>query len=665
MRLPPRVDRCRVLVVAGLCALFVWVGVAPACADAPSSAGDISVAQTLGERELTVVLRRVTSVPGPLQVEIVTHAGSPEGRLALTVTPTGATTTGADAASVGVPADRSELELAGAPGAYTTALHMNRVGPWELSIDDGVRVARIPFVVPAQVSTPPERLVYGGFLVAGLSLPIAAVVALRARRTGWALIPAAGVVAGVAVAVTAALLSASLPLPPQPGEQLDPSVGNVSDPYALNKPLTSDFSRPPVILTVASAPLTAGSPGELDLVLTDSATGGLVDDLLVHDSALMHLLTVSPSGRLSHLHPIRTGPGRYQVRIASPEAGRNALSVELVRRGGGVQMVRAATGFLVQGGAPTAAATPVGLGADRMVTAAQVGGEPVTLRTTTAPIAGAPVTLTAGFGDANDLQPWLGMVGHMITAGPVPEGASDIAAAVHDSPIWGHAHSMGPAAMPGMPGHGAHEHGGTDADAQDGHGTDPGTKDHDEHGPRRGTDDQPGMDHGSGVHDHDDGDGRGGAGSADDGNSHHGVHSRTDVTDQPGRGRVSDAVDGYAGAGRDGGMNAEGRGDSGVPGPPGTDHGMHDHQGSATESGAGKEHGGDTAASGRGEMLMPPVNGDSAPDETVAAYGPDVSFTYTFPTEGQYRLWIQVERNYRILTVPLVLEVGAAPGGQR
>ena len=65
-----------------------------------------------------------------------------------------------------------------------------------------------------------------------------------------------------------------------------------------------------------------------------------------------------------------------------------------------------------------------------------------------------------------------------------------------------------------------------------------------------------------------------------------------------------------------------------------------------------------------GAMLMLPVNGDSAPDETVAAYGPAVPFTFTFPGPGEYRVWIQVERNYTVLTIPVVLDV-AAPGGSR
>ena len=77
--------------------------------------------------------------------------------------------------------------------------------------------------------------------------------------------------------------------------------------------------------------------------------------------------------------------------------------------------------------------------------------------------------------------------------------------------------------------------------------------------------------------------------------------------------------------------------------------------------------GGTGAGSGGGSdamVGMTPVNGDSAPDETVAAYGPDIPFTYTFPVAGQYRLWIQVERGFTLLTVPVVLDVPAASAGQ-
>ncbi|MBU3067365.1 hypothetical protein KO481_38320 [Nocardia sp. NEAU-G5] len=527
--------------------LLMLVGVAPAVADAPSAGGDVSVAQTLGDRELTVVLRRVTSVPGPLQVEVVTHAGTAGGQLTLDATPTGASSATSTLPAPGAPTSRGTVDLGAAPGMYSATLRVDRPGPWELAVGDGTRVARIPFIVPKQVTTPPERLVYGGFLAAGVLLPVSIVVAVRARRTAWALLPAGGMVAGIAVAVTAGVLSSSLPLPPQPGVQLDPSVDNVGNPYALGQPLISDFSRPPVMLALGGAPLSAGRAGDLDLYLTDAATGAPVDDLIIEDSALIHLLIVGPTGELAHLHPIRIAPGHYQIHLTPPEAGHYALSAELARRGGGVQMVRAATGFDVQQGnspapLPNTAAT-VHLGGTTGTATTAVGPTPITVVTTDA-VAGAPITLTATVGSAGDLQPWLGMVGHMIVAGPLPPSDADIGTAVQNAQVWGHAHSMGGMSMAEMNG--------------------PGTMP-----------DMPGM---------------------------------TGMTNAPSS--------------------------SATPGTNG------------------------------GAMLMLPVNGDSAPDETVAAYGPGVPFTYTFTTPGEYRVWIQVERNYTVLTIPVVLDV-AASGASR
>jgi len=81
----------RLAVVAGLPLVLLLSTAVPAMADSASAGADVMVAQTLGDRELTVVLRRVTSVPGPLSVDIITHAGTVPGGLALAVTPTGTT----------------------------------------------------------------------------------------------------------------------------------------------------------------------------------------------------------------------------------------------------------------------------------------------------------------------------------------------------------------------------------------------------------------------------------------------------------------------------------------------------------------------------------------------------------------------------------------------
>src|ERR1700759_5431517 len=73
---------------AGLVALLLLLTIlpaTPAAADAPSAGGDVTVAQTLGDRDLTLILRRVTSVPGPLRVDVITHVGTAPGSLTLTV----------------------------------------------------------------------------------------------------------------------------------------------------------------------------------------------------------------------------------------------------------------------------------------------------------------------------------------------------------------------------------------------------------------------------------------------------------------------------------------------------------------------------------------------------------------------------------------------------
>jgi hypothetical protein len=493
-------SRCAAL--AALLLLLV-VPAGPAAADSPSSGGDVTIAQTLGDRDVTLILRRVTSVPGPLRVDVITHVGTPAGTLTLAVIP----------ASSGTPAGSAQVNLGATPGSYGATLRIAGAGSWELSVGDGQRTARVPFVVTAQVASPPERAVYGGFLAAGILLLMALVVAVRARQAWWVAVPGAGVVAGVAVAVTGAVLSASLPLPPRPGLQIAATEKNAINPYALSQPLIVDYSRPPAVLTVAHRSAT----GDIDLTVTDASTGLPADDLVVHDDALIHLMVVGPSGQLWHVHPIRIGLGAYQVHLPLPHTGHYALTAELQRLGGGRQLLRAATGIDVTAPPATAAGTApaITLTAGRS-TKTTVDGVPVSVKAASA-TAGSAVTFTLTAGSTATLQPWLGMLGHLIVVGPLA-ATSDAGAAAQAAPTWVHAHSMGDLTpMPGMPEHGAQA--------------------------------------------------------------------------------MSGSMQG---------------------------------------------------------------NGDSVADETVAAYGPSTSFTYTFAQAGRYRLWMQVERDYRILTVPVLLDIAAA-----
>ncbi|MGI5145738.1 hypothetical protein ACQEVC_04950 [Plantactinospora sp. CA-294935] len=453
-------------------------GAGPASADGPAVGADIHLAQTMAGRDLTVIVRRTDRPPAPLRVDVVTHAGSPAGRLALR------------ASTAGETVSSTTIDLGASPGFHAATLRVDRTGPWELALDDGTQVATIPFVVPAAVRPPWENAVYGGFVVAGALLLIALGLAAFGR-VGAALAPAGGTVAGLAVAVTAAVLSSTIVPPSPPGTLLDPTVANVNDPY--RQPPSVDFSRPPVNLTTR----TAGR--DLHLRLTDGATGRPVDDLLVHHHAFLHLVVVSPSGGMRHLHPVRVAPGDYRARLDPSEAGVHAVTAELARRGGGVQHVRSAVHVSAHPSAVRTGAAQAGsAGCRRIATAsATTASASCTLSKEIRP-AGTASTITADFGSPT-LQPWLGMLGHMIVVGPVDGTTTPVTA-----PIWAHVHAMLP---------------------------------------------------------------------------------------QPSAAR-------------------------------------------------------------------------DAPDESIASFGPQIRFTYTFPLPGRYLAWVQAARGYSVITVPTVVEVPAAGGGQ-
>ncbi|MBP2336194.1 hypothetical protein JOF41_002372 [Saccharothrix coeruleofusca] len=422
---------------AVLCVVVALLsGAAPAWADGGPAGQDVHVAQTLGTRELTVVVRAVEVVPGPLRVNVITHAGTPAGGIRLSAAPTGVRS-GDDAA--GSPSE-TRLDLGAEPGSYDADLAVDVVGPWELVLDDGEHTGRIPFVVPAPVVSPVQSLSQNGFLAAGVLLVLAIATAVLSRRAWVPLIPAAGVVAAIAVGVVGALLTGLAPPPPRPGVELDATVDNVRDPYAGGALAPQDFSRPPATLVVAARPVPTGA--DLALTVTDGSSGAPADDLLVHDSALVHLVVVTPSGGLRHLHPARTGPGTYRVLVDSTEQGHYAVSAEIARRGGGVQLLRSATGFDL--GTGTTAPAPVAGDGPR-----RIGGTDVVVRTEGLDTAGA-TTVHARFGTGNDLQPWLGMVGHMIVVGPL-RGGQDVGRAAQDAPVWGHVHHMVPTGPGGQP----------------------------------------------------------------------------------------------------------------------------------------------------------------------------------------------------------------------
>ncbi|MFC7614943.1 hypothetical protein ACFQV2_16890 [Actinokineospora soli] len=181
-----------------------------------------------------------------------------------------------------------------------------------------------------------------------------------------------------------------------------------------------DYSRPPLNLAAR------WEGGDLRLSLTDTGSGRPADDLVVRDNAFVHLVVVAPTGRMRHLHPIRTAPGEYAAHIGEPEPGEHAVAAEVSRRGGGVQLLRSA--FRVAGTSAFAPAPGPGT--------RDVDGTEVTV-TATGLTTGSATAITARFGDEADLQPWLGMLGHLIIVGPLDGPPAD-------APVWAHVHAMVP-----------------------------------------------------------------------------------------------------------------------------------------------------------------------------------------------------------------------------
>jgi hypothetical protein len=177
----------------------------------------------------------------------------------------------------------------------------------------------------------------------------------------------------------------------------------------------------------------------LTLNLSDGGTGLPVDDLMSHHEALLHLVVIDQSGGfMAHLHPARVAPGRFVADLMPDRAGRYSAYAEIARMDSGTQII--AREFLVSGS--SAARAPDGQGFGVRTD----GPLQIDVRSSAGPPrAGSQTTLTFSFAQAGqpvrDIQPWLGMAGHVIAR-------SD------DGAVFGHVHAAEPASPPGQAGSG-------------------------------------------------------------------------------------------------------------------------------------------------------------------------------------------------------------------
>jgi hypothetical protein len=179
----------------------------------------------------------------------------------------------------------------------------------------------------------------------------------------------------------------------------------------------------------------SGRPLTLTLSLSDGSSGLPVEDLIPHHEALVHLVVISADGAYyTHIHPPRTAPGQYAVALTPDRPGRYTAYAEIQRQDSGTQVI--ARDFEVAGATVAAARPAQGLGPR------EVAGMQVDVTSSLTPLkAGKQATLTFSFSSAgkpvSDLQPWLGMAGHMIARSA-------------DEAIFAHVHAVGPMAASGI-----------------------------------------------------------------------------------------------------------------------------------------------------------------------------------------------------------------------
>ncbi|MEV0612563.1 hypothetical protein AB0I81_04495 [Nonomuraea sp. NPDC050404] len=380
-----------------LVAVLVLAMASPAAAHNVTAGADLRIAQTIAGAEVTVVIKGTSRVPGPLRIGVIAY--QPVSGLPVAVevrsVEDGRTVTG--------------TALAAAQPQYAQ-LQVERTGPHELKLSAGNETAVVPFRVLVDRGSAGDFLIYGGLFLAALLL-VGGLLTGMTTRPGTAMALAAGAAAGVTVAAMVIVFEPQLP--PAAPDGAAPTVETTAvaggRPYAQAR-----------VETVPARPA-QGEEFTLRIDLVDGSTGRPVDDLVVHHEALAHVIVTSEDGRyFRHVHPLRTAPGRMEVRLRAERPGRYLAHAELEREDSGGQLV--AADFTVGGDGESTEKT-------ERPTTPEPGGEAVvpTLRPAV-PVAGRPATieLTAPAG----VRPWLGMTGHLLIRS-------------QDGDFLGHVHEMG------------------------------------------------------------------------------------------------------------------------------------------------------------------------------------------------------------------------------
>ncbi|TDD22712.1 hypothetical protein [Nonomuraea diastatica] len=389
--------RALIPVLLALLALLAWAG--PALAHGRTAEADVRFAQSIAGMEITVVVRASVQVPAPLQVDVVAHVPGEGGRVDLALR----SVAGAGSSPGPGPSTGAVTVEAGRPGMYPVVLAVDRVGPHELELRAGGERSVLPFAVLVARAPLWEVVVYAASACAAVALIGAMASAALSRR-----VPAGGF-AGAFLVATVVAFTAGLLSP-----YFAPAMPEGAPPAPSPDLLLGRPNAQAAIEVFPGAPRN-GSEFRLRVELFDGSTGLRADDLVEHHAALSHVVVTSQDGSyFRHVHPLRTAPGTYEVRLRAQEAGRHLVYAEFERADAGGQLVSGEFSVTDEppGARPDAPAPSRAPTGHPPVTGETPPGEaPVT--EPARPVAGRPVRLMLDTGVAS-LQPWLGMAGHLI-----------------------------------------------------------------------------------------------------------------------------------------------------------------------------------------------------------------------------------------------------------
>lgn len=417
-----------------LAALLAYVAPARVLAHGGHTPTDVqTLTQAIGPYELAVTLELPPSVPSPLYLTITPQNDLGDATMTFRAVPRGQPFDGAPVATV--------QALPGQQGSYFSELPIERAGDWDMEVrvqgTKGNGVARVPFeiVVAPLPGGSIGLLVSLGSLVVLMIISI--ILGLLTQRRGR---QAPGWVNWlIGQGMFACLILAAVFGVQQFTAQIQQAqAASTLAPQSAVGVYTAGVGRPHVNMAVRTEPAmpSAGQALTLTLDLNDGSTGRPVEDIIPHHDALVHLVVISADGGdFKHIHPPRVETGRYAIAITPDRPGRYTAYAELQRLDSGTQVI--ARDFEVGGTAVKAPPpTTEGLGSR------EVAGMRVDVRSSTTSLkAGKQATFTFSFSQdgapVTDLQPWLGMGGHMMARSA-------------DGATFAHVHAQGPMAPSGL-----------------------------------------------------------------------------------------------------------------------------------------------------------------------------------------------------------------------